>query len=144
MDAAKVLGKVRTNKLLRLFLFELAFVVFCFLLCHPHFENNDDFGLLGVVSGFFGECDPHMVFTNVLLGKVLVFLYSLCHSFNWYVAFHVATMFGASLAISYVLLPEEDDRYALFCILMFHAFFTYECYVNMQFTKTAGISSMWK
>lgn len=143
MDIKPKLAKVKRSTVLPLMLVNLVFAAFCLLFCHAHFENNDDFVMMGVVSGLFGSPDPHMVFINIFAGKFLAFLYSINRSIPWYVIGQIMTIFLSCFLISYVILdnrPSDKKRYI--CLGLFYVFFAYECYVNIQFTKTGGIAAI--
>ncbi len=135
--------KSKIIRLLVLLAVNGAFMAFCLLFCHTHYEINDDFAMMGIVSGLYGKCDPHMVYSNILIGRVLVLLYTACHSVNWYVIFHMSTLFVSSMAFSYTLLDKKrGDKRAYVCVALFYVFLLYECYVNVTFTKTAGFASI--
>ena len=143
MDIKPKLSKIKSSTVLPLLLVNLVFAAFCLLFCHAHFENNDDFVMMGVVSGLFGSPDPHMVFINIFLGRFLAFLYSVNRSIPWYVIGQIVTIFLSCFLISYVILdnkPSDKKRYI--CLGLFYVFFAYECYVNIQFTKTGGIAAI--
>ena len=143
MDIKPKLSKIKSSTVLPLLLVNLVFAAICLLFCHAHFENNDDFVMMGVVSGLFGSPDPHMVFINIFLGRFLAFLYSVNRSIPWYVIGQIVTIFLSCFLISYVILdnkPSDKKRYI--CLGLFYVFFAYECYVNIQFTKTGGIAAI--
>ena len=143
MDIKPKLSKIKSSTVLPLLLVNLVFAAICLLFCHAHFENNDDFVMMGVVSGLFGSPDPHMVFINIFLGRFLAFLYSVNRSIPWYVIGQIVTIFLSCFLISYVILdnkPSDKNRYI--CLGLFYVFFAYECYVNIQFTKTGGIAAI--
>ncbi len=143
MDIKPKLSKIKSSTVLPLLLVNLVFAAICLLFCHAHFENNDDFVMMGVVSGLFGSPDPHMVFINIFLGKFLAFLYSIDRSIPWYVIGQVLTIFLSCLLISYVILDNKpSDKRRYICLGLFYVFFAYECYVNIQFTKTGGIAAI--
>ncbi len=99
--------------------------------------------MMGVVSGLFGSPDPHMVFINIFIGKFLAFLYSISRSIPWYVIGHIVTIFLSCLVISYVIVDNKpSDKRRWICLGLFYVFFAYECYVNIQFTKTGGIAAI--
>jgi len=143
MDIKPKLSKIKSSTVLPLLLVNLVFAAICLLFCHAHFENNDDFVMMGVVSGLFGSPDPHMVFINIFLGKFLAFLYSIDRSIPWYVIGQVLTIFLSCFLISYVILDNKpSDKRRYICLGLFYVFFAYECYVNIQFTKTGGIAAI--
>lgn len=80
-----------------------AFVVLAF---QPSYETNDDVFITMIASGK-GICpapDEHLIFTNVLVGKVLKQLYTAYASFPWYGCYLLAVHFAAQVAILYCTL----------------------------------------
>ena len=50
------------------------------------FDSNDDAGLVEIVSGARSvEWQTHMIYSNILLGHILIFLYDSWHGINWFV-----------------------------------------------------------
>ena len=55
------------------------------LFCGIQYETSDDFTVSALLSGAYnGEYNPHMLFSNVLLGYILAFLYSHTSYISWY------------------------------------------------------------
>ena len=70
----------------------IAAVVFCSLVflaamvfCDPKYETNDDFLMEAVISGALsGRFDPHLPFSNILIGYMLKGLYTLIPNISFY------------------------------------------------------------
>ncbi len=68
------------------FLIALLFFVLCLAVLRPGYDSNDEAAMISLLTGYPGAApSPFMVYTNVLLGFILVPLYSLWGSVNWYV-----------------------------------------------------------
>ena len=68
---------------------------------HPIFGANDDYAMMSIASGQIdGVPDAHLVYTNVLIGMILNFLYSFSDKINWYSIY----LLGVLVVSSFVLL----------------------------------------
>ena len=115
----------------------LAIVFIC--LMDTYFESNDDAGMSSIVEGLYGEKNARIIFINVFIGKILKILYSIIPLVKWYTVFQYIGLFFAFTFFTYILLKHSFDIKRIFLILMVLIPFSYECYVKLQFTKTAGI-----
>lgn len=110
----------------------------------PAFQTNDDAVMCMIVSGqgITLAPDEHMVFTNVIIGKILKSLYTYFPKMLWYGWYLVATQWIVTVAILYVFLRP---RYTRLKLLGFAAYFlTAGIYflVNLQFTSTANLAGI--
>lgn len=117
-------------------IFIIAFYMFMFF---PVYETNDDGGLLALVSGIKGVHDSHMVYISTILGRFLAFLYDLNQSVPWYAIIQYTLLFCSFTAITYVLLNRLKSASSFWLVMIFLLFFTYEGYIKIQYTKSAGI-----
>jgi hypothetical protein len=83
-----------------------AFVSLFLLLGTPRFDTNDDVVMRLIASGFFGAPSEHLVFSHVLLGKVLRLLFECWPALPWY-ELQLLTAYAVSLtALIYALAPH--------------------------------------
>ena len=120
---------------------EAVFMLLLVFLFHPRFETNDDFGMLCIVSGLHGKCDPHMIYSNILMGKLLCALYAAASDINWYVLFHFLVIYISGVLVTRVLCAKDDPVYLILPVV-FNIFFLADAVINLQFTKTAGIAAV--
>lgn len=109
------------------------------LIFYPVYETNDDVGLLGLASGIKGFYDIHLVHMNCFLGWSFNLLYKAYHHLPWYALVQYALLFWAFTGITCVLLRRFRSDSSLCLIFLLLLIFTYEGYVKVQYTKTAGI-----
>ena len=125
------------------FIFSLVFNIFMMLLLHrmfsPVFEGSDDITIVQFVNGSCGSFDPHMVYQNYLVGLVLAGLYKNFPLVPWYSWFQYAALCAAFTGITYVLTCRVRKGAGFALALLVQAFAAYECYINIQYTKTAGV-----
>ena len=125
------------------FVFSLAFNIFMMLLLYrlfdPVFEGSDDITVVQFVNGSCGSFDPHMVYQNYLVGLVLTGLYRHFPLIPWYSWFQFLGLCASFTAITYVLCCRVRKGAGFALALLVQSFAAYECYINIQYTKTAGV-----
>lgn len=110
----------------------------------PAFQTNDDAVMCMVVSGqgLSLAPDEHMVFTNVIIGKILKALYTYFPEMLWYGWYLVASQWIFTIALMYCFLRPRYSRLRLLGFAFY--FFTLGLYflVNLQFTSTANMAGI--
>lgn len=115
--------------------------VFLFTM-RPTFETNDDLTFVEFATGAMGIADAHLVYQNYLLGKVYLLLYTLCKTIPWYGLLQYIFLWLAFSILTYVILQRVNGVVGLTLSAVVLCFFSYEAYIQMQYTKTAGILSI--
>nr|MCR5733800.1 hypothetical protein [Lachnospiraceae bacterium] len=110
-----------------------ALIVSVFLFC-PFFEENDDAFLSMISEGAYGMRDHHLIYSNVIYGRLLVFLNSLIPSVRWHSILQYIMIFAAMTAVTFLICRYLKNR--LFAVMFVLASF-YELYVSLQYSKTA-------
>lgn len=111
------------------------------LTMRPSFETNDDIVFAELGSGLRGVKDPHLVFQNYILGMVYRVLYQITGRLPWYTIVQYAVLLAAFSAVTYVLMNRLEGNSGLYLSVLLLCVFGYECYIHVQFTKTAGIAA---
>ena len=104
------------------------------------FESNDDSGMSFIIEGIYGEKTAFAVFINVIIGKILKILYTVIPIVKWYVVFQYITLFISFVLLGYIFLKQFGNKKGTPFFLGILIPFTYECYIFLQFTKTAGVA----
>lgn len=118
-----------------------AFSIVLFLLLFvEHYETGDDFWINSIASGFTSDRDYHIVFNNVILGHLLVFLNTVAPQIPWYGLLQYATAFLALSSVVYLLLKNHPPYYIL-AIGLILSFFCYELFIRAEFTKISGVAA---
>ncbi len=85
-----------------------------FIFLNPHWITNDDPGMLMIVSGqYSGSPDPHIIFSNIILGKLLAYLFTLNMFINWYTIFHFVILYISLSVISFSILSKSKNSQLL-------------------------------
>lgn len=113
------------------------------LVTAPFYEVNDDYVMTHLVDGSAGYTDPHLVFSNTILGWILVALYSICRIVPWYTLLQYLCICLGFACVTWVIQKrsEKQLRGWLMNVLLW-IYFGYECYTRIQFTKTAAIAGV--
>jgi hypothetical protein len=106
------------------------------------FEISDDYFMNAIASGALsGTPSEFLMFTNVLIGKLLVWLYSIMPSINWYTFYLLTTLFAGYTAIQFSFYRLKTDfSIRIFRHLMILALFLYSLHTS-GFTLTATIAA---
>ncbi len=135
----------------------LALLAIAFVVLRPSYDTNDDvfMTMIAAGQGFSPAPDEHLVFTNILVGQTLKWLYTNAPQFPWYGCYLLAIHFLAQVALLYCALtidlqtPSSSERrgessgalkrFALY--LLSFALVELVLLNNMQFTTTAFLAA---
>ena len=112
------------------------------IIFRPGYETNDDIGIQNIVSGVKGSGDAHLVYVNYLLGMLLALGYKICpiHG-SVYALLQYFVLLSSFTAICYVFMNRMKNSSAFWIVLVLLIPFSYEGYIKIPYTKTAGIAS---
>ena len=119
------------------------FILFAIALTYttPMYETDDDQAMQSIASGFdTGRPDAHLIFTNILIGWVLKFLYGTWAGCNWYFIYLIAVHYAALTAIAFLVISRRGGW--LFTLLYIGFFLIVEMRILLlpQFTTTAFLA----
>ena len=137
---------LKSNKPLLSFLITALFFVAVGLLFQIKYETNDDIIMIQLVSGYIGGTPQEFsVFSNVLLGMLYRFLFSINGDINWVVCFYVVVNYFSIWGLIYSFLVNKAvlpiKAFGVISVLLFDAYFI----TNITFTTiatTAAISGL--
>jgi hypothetical protein len=109
----------------------------------PGYAINDDIKMISVVAGYpIGSPQPFLIFSNVLLGFMLVPLYALATRANWEVLLFVLLQFVSVWAVLQAVLSSSlaarHKAFAVVAVLVCEAYFV----LNITFTTTASFACL--
>lgn len=124
---------------IKIIILQIFLLLTSILFLNPHWMTNDDPGMMMIASGqYSGIPDPHIIFSNIIIGKLLSYLFTLNSQINWYSILHYAILYISLVTISfYSLLKSKNNSLFIFIILVILSILTY---TNLQFTITSTIS----
>lgn len=113
-----------------------------FAFINPRFQVNDDVSLMMISSGFYtGYPNEYLIYTNVIIGKFLKFMYDIAPGFNWYTTYLYLTHFISMTLLLYSILYQKSGILRILLFLLLFAFLELSILVNLQFTPTAFVSA---
>lgn len=99
------------------------------------YESNDDFAIAQeILAGY-----PFVGFVNYYLCKALIFFQGMLPETNAFVLSQIVTSFMALTVILKVFLDRKSSFFELAAAVLIVAFFSFDHYSAVQFTKTAAL-----
>lgn len=122
----------------------LCVIVFFFLylfVFRPGYQVDDDITMIQLVSGALGGVSvPFMVFSNIVLGFILNFLYRLPTNLNWEILIFFGIQFVSTWCLAYIIfsLPLKPiyKFFGIMVVLLSDSIFL----LNITFTTTAAFA----
>jgi hypothetical protein len=107
------------------------------------FESNDDVGMAQIVSGVTtGAPSAELIFSNILIGSALKFLYQLTDRVNWYTLYLLGAHFVALTGLLWAFLRLQPSRMALILFALLFVEFEVALLLRLQFTSTAILTAV--
>ncbi len=112
-------------------------------LLRPAYGTNDDIQIIATASGYMGgKPFPFLIFSNVLLGFLLNFLYGLNPVINWEMWLFIAIHFCSSWGLIYLVLGQplkiSSKIFGAMIIILSSMYFV----LNLTYTTVAVIASI--
>lgn len=117
------------------------FVIFLCLF-QIHFETNDDNAMALMAEGAYGGYTSHLVFENLIWGKVVNVLAGLFPAVKWYLVLQYGMIFMAFTFVSYIFIRLQGRKAGLVSSLFLLMVFGYQTYVVFQWTRTAAVTTI--
>ncbi len=109
----------------------------------PHYQTNDDVGMLFIASGTGSSIAPdeHLRYSHIFLGFLLKTLFSITRNIPWYGLYHYLVHCISILALGYSLLSQRRSLRNVMLFILY--LFTIELYFlnHIQFTMTACVAA---
>lgn len=99
------------------------------------YETNDDYAIAARLTAGY----PYVGFVNYYLCKALIAVQGLVPAVNWYVVLLIAASFAAFTCILHMVFNAGTSRVIRIAASVMTAFFAFDHYSTVQFTKTAAL-----
>jgi hypothetical protein len=101
------------------------------------FQINDDVLIASIADGtFYGTSSSQVMYPSILIGELLVFLYGLNMSINWYFILIVFTQVATIVFFTVFISKNLESKIELF-LMLFLIFISYIIFISLQYTQTA-------
>lgn len=119
-------------------LINLAMLAIMLMLFYPKYDNRADVVMQSLLYGTIpGLQMAHIVFSNVILGKILSVLIGLAPGVPWYTVAQYLFVFAALTSIGYVVLRRAGGAVGKAVLVLVLCFLSYEGYVTVNYMRTA-------
>lgn len=109
------------------------------VLFHPYWEEIDDIWIASFTEGAFGSNEPHVLFSNIVYGRILCLFQKIIPGPRWHAVFELFFVFLISVTLTYVLAKGKRGR---FLSAVFILGCCYEVCVALQFSKIPAFIAM--
>ncbi len=138
----RLAGITRASTTLKSLLLAAIFFAAYLALLRPGYGVNDDLVMISLVSGYLGSPTPFMVFSNVLLGLILIPLYQLKTNLNWETLLFILVNLVSVWCLLYIVIstPIRGKYRALgaLAVLSSDSYFL----INLSFTTIAAFAAI--
>lgn len=115
-------------------------IIFVFVF-NPQFETSDDNAMAAISTGMRGDYNSHLIFINIIIGKIINIFMRMLPMVKWYVVFQYLCLYVAFTVILYsvIKLFKNNANIAYLIIGILILIWGYDSFVIVQFSRTAGI-----
>lgn len=114
-----------------------------FLFQQVSFEENDDNTMARIMYGIDSTYyDPHLIYINVVLGYIMKVLLFILPNVPWYPVLQCVVVATSFFVLGYLMFNRFGIKKGMIPVLLLVLFFGSEFCLNLQFSKTAGISAL--
>lgn len=113
---------------------------FVLLIYKCEFLINDDFYMMLIARGDFGNKSQYLIFINILIGYILKGFYYLVPDVNWYVLLQLGIIIVCFWIITAFIYESFEWKNACLIKLIMFVCFEFSYYTELQFNKTAGVA----
>lgn len=115
------------------------FICIVYKKTHLRFIINDDYAFNLFLSGAYGGQTGYTVFQNIVLGKIIVMLYKLIPTINWYAIVLIGTLYVSFVIFHSILLDKFGYYIGILIQIFTMAIFLTMFLLNLQWTLCAYI-----
>lgn len=133
------LNKNQKKNIMHSLILNIAVFIVMNLLFYPTYESQLDEMELAALCGVSGIRTAYVLFSNIMLGKIWVGLFSVIPSVNWYLISLLLSVFLSLFLITYIILKRSNNKIGITVSFVFLLFVGYECYVLPGSMKTASL-----
>ncbi len=135
------LQKIRRRRIGILLIAGILFMGMFLYLFFPIYNTNDDLSINRLVDGARGIQTPYTVYQHIFLGYLYTFLYRTLGGIPWYGILQYVVIYLSLAAIGYCLVEQFEGISGWILYVFVQLIIGHDCYVRIQFTKTAGVAA---
>ncbi len=113
------------------------FICFVYKIAYVRLVMNDDYAFNLFLSGAYGSQTGYTVFQNIVLGKILAWLYMLIPQINWYTIFLMGTLYSSFVVFDVVIFDKFGKYLGILFQIITSLLFLTVFVLNFQWTLCA-------
>lgn len=125
------------EKTVSIFLINITIVIVLLFLGAIQFETIDDYMIYELLSGKWGQATSYTVYINIFLSKVLVSLFKLVPSVNWYVLMLLSTHIISFTTLGYLINKRFKNGMYIYALVLITIYIP--LLVFLQYTSQSAI-----
>lgn len=130
----------KNNCIIKALCINIFYLIFLLILFKPHFYYDDFLMACRSYGVYTGEYSYDVTYMNFLYGRLIRGLMNIAGFIPWYTVLFYVWTFVALVFFSSVFLRKNKNFFGYFVVNCFVLFFAYEGYIDITFTKVAGIT----
>lgn len=115
-----------------------SFAIFYLLLSDGNIDIRD-YRMESVVTGKYGMADYHIVYSNVLLGYIFEWLYSVCDGIQWWIVAQVSLTCIAMFIVTYIIIRYVSSKTIYILAFLINMILGIQLFTCIQYESTAII-----
>lgn len=131
--------RIKDNCIVKAITINFLYLFGCLLFFVPNNHVDDAQQWYYINGAHTGKTDYLLQWGNDLLGKALQLLANISTSIPWYTILEYTASFISLCILTYVLIKNKLGKTGWIFINLILLFFSYEAYIGVVFTKTAGM-----
>lgn len=122
-------------------LMNIMIMLFMVLFFYARYDCELDIAMQSMLYGvsYSGEPYTYLIFSNVILGRVLYILMRIAPGIAWYTVFHYVMVLVSMIVISYIIINRNNNPVGRMLAIISAVFIGYECYIMPMYMKTAAL-----
>lgn len=122
-------------------LMNIMIMLFMILFFYARYDCEIDIAMQSMLYGVSDSGKPcaYLIFSNIVLGKILMILMGIAPKIAWYTVFHYVMILVSLIVISYIIISRNDNSVGHMIAMIVAVFIGYECYIMPVYIKTAAV-----
>lgn len=133
----KICAMIVFSPAITAFLINAVWVICAYSVYTPYNETNDDTGMTAILTGEYGMHTENIVFSNILYGRFVAFLYRLLPSVNCYSLAQFFIIFLSFWIAGCLIIKNAGFKIGVILYILLLQIFYKDFYLIYQFTRIA-------
>lgn len=128
---------VLSKKILTIVIINIITMIVLLWLGAVQFETIDDYMIYELLSGKWGQATSYTIYVNIILSSMLVLLFKILPSINWYVLMLLITHIISFTVLGNIISKKYDNGLTIYLLVLIVAYIPF--LIFLQYTSQAAI-----